>query len=91
MPLVGIAMNKKKWDALSPDLQKAFEDSVKQFAVVEVNDLAAADKAAVAKAEAGGKIHIHDWSAEERAKFRRIAIPQWEKVAKKSAKGAAGL
>ncbi len=86
LPLVGIAMNKKTWDALPPDLQKAFEGSVKQFALVEVNNLAAADKVAVTKAEAGGKIHIHDWSAEERADFRRIAIPQWEKVARKSAR-----
>ncbi|TMV90613.1 TRAP transporter substrate-binding protein [Thioclava sp. BHET1] len=84
MPLVGVAMNKKEWDSLSPELQKAFEDSVKSFATTEVNDLAAADKKAVAEAEAGGKIHIHDWSAEERAKFRRIAIPQWKKVAEKS-------
>ncbi|AQS47411.1 MULTISPECIES: TRAP transporter substrate-binding protein [Thioclava] len=86
MPLVGVAMNKKEWDALSPDLQKAFEESVKEFADKEVSDLAAADKKAVAKAEAGGKIHVHDWSDEERAKFRRIAITQWEKVAKKSEK-----
>lgn len=86
MPLVGVAMNKKEWDALSPDLQKAFEESVKEFADKEVSDLAAADKKAVAKAEAGGKIHVHDWSDEERAKFRRIAITQWEKVAKKSDK-----
>ncbi|PWE51043.1 C4-dicarboxylate ABC transporter substrate-binding protein [Thioclava sp. NG1] len=86
MPLVGVAMNKKEWEALSPDLQKAFEESVKEFADKEVSDLAAADKKAVAKAEAGGKIHVHDWSDEERAKFRRIAITQWEKVAKKSEK-----
>ncbi|MAQ36669.1 MULTISPECIES: TRAP transporter substrate-binding protein [Thioclava] len=86
MPLVGVAMNKKEWDSLSPELQKAFEESVKQFADKEVSDLAAADKKAVAKAEEGGKIHVHDWSAEERAKFRRIAITQWEKVAKKSDK-----
>lgn len=84
LPLVGVAMNKKTWDALPPDLQKTFEDSVKQFAIAEVSDLAAADKTAVAKAEAGGKIHIHDWSSGERAKFRRIAIPQWENVARKS-------
>jgi len=86
MPLVEISMNKDKWDALPADIQQALTDSVHAFAQHEVEALAAADKKAVAEAEAGGKITIHNWSAEERAKFRAIATGEWKTVAAKSEK-----
>ncbi len=86
MPLVEISMNKDKWDALPADIQTALTESVKAFAQHNVEALAAADLKAVAEAEAGGKITIHDWSAEERAKFRAIATGEWETVAAKSEK-----
>ena len=91
LPLVGVSMNLKEWDALPADLQKAMADSVKQFGEHEVTVLHQADLKAVAKAKASGKIHIHDWSQEERAKFRRIAMTQWKKVAEKSQEGPARL
>lgn len=85
MPLVEISMNKAEWDALPEDIQTAFEESVAAFAQHQVAVLAERDEAAVAEAKAGGKITVHDWSAEERAKFRAIATGEWEKVAAKSA------
>lgn len=84
MPLVEVSMNKAKWDALPDDIKKAFEDTVKEFSRSQVAALAAKDKEAVAKAKAGGKITVHDWSADERAKFRAIATGEWEKVASRS-------
>lgn len=84
MPLVEISINKDKWDALPDDLKKAFEDSVAEFAQHQVAVLAEKDKAAVEAAKAGGKITVHDWSADERAKFRKIAAGEWEKAAQKS-------
>lgn len=84
MPLVEISMNKDKWDALPEDLQQVMTQSVRDFARVQVAALAEADAAAVAEAEAGGTITIHDWSAEERTKFRSIAMGEWEKVAGQS-------
>ena len=42
------------------------------------------DMEAVAKARAEGGVTIHNWSAEERNKFRKIATSQWEKVAARS-------
>ena len=84
MPLVEISMNKAKWDALPADLQEALTKSVNEFALHQVQVLAERDKEAVAKAKEGGKITIHDWSAEERAKFRKIALGEWEKVAAKT-------
>ena len=84
MPLVEISMNKDKWDALPEDLQQVMTQSVKDFARVQVAALAEADEEAVAAAKEGGKITIHDWSDEERAKFRGIAMGEWEKVASQS-------
>ncbi|WP_108500652.1 TRAP transporter substrate-binding protein [Paracoccus indicus] len=84
MPLVEISMNKDKWDALPEDLQQVMTQSVHDFARVQVAALAEADEEAVAAAKEGGKITIHDWSDEERAKFRGIAMGEWEKVASQS-------
>ncbi|MCR4264647.1 TRAP transporter substrate-binding protein [Nitratireductor sp. ZSWI3] len=84
MPLVEISMNKEKWDALPDDIKAAFEETVAEFAQHQVAELAKSDLEAVAAAKEGGKITVHDWSAEERAKFRKIAIGEWEKAAAKS-------
>lgn len=84
MPLVEISMNKDKWDALPADIKATFESTVKSFSRRQVAALAESDREAVAKAMAGGKITVHDWSAEERAKFRSIAMGEWEKVAGRS-------
>ena len=84
MPLVEVSMNLEKWNALPDDLKQVMEESVKQFAQDQVAALKAADEAAVEEAKAGGEITVHDWSDEERAKFRQIAMGEWEKVAGRS-------
>ena len=84
MPLVEISMNKDKWDALPDDIKAAFEETVAEFAQHQVSVLAERDLAAVEEAKAGGEITIHNWSDDERAKFRTIATGEWEKVAAKS-------
>ncbi len=84
MPLVEVSMNKAKWDALPEDLQTALEQSVSDFATMQVEALAEADQAAIAEAEASGEVTIHDWPAEERARFRSIATTEWEKAASAS-------
>ena len=84
MPLVEVSMNKAEWDALPEDIQTAFTESVHDFSRQQVAALAALDAEAVAAAEAGGKITVHNWSPEERAKFRTIAMGEWETVAERS-------
>ena len=84
LPLVEIAISQKDWEKLSPDLQDKLTQSVKDFADHELEVLQKRDEEAVAKAKAGGKIHIHDWPDEERAKFRKIAQGEWKKVADES-------
>ncbi len=84
MPLVEISMNKEKWDALPDDLKSELEASVADFAQRQVAALKEADEAAVEEAKASGDVTVHDWSDEERAKFRSIAQGEWKKVAERS-------
>ena len=84
MPLVEISINKGVWDSMPEDVQTALEESVKEFAQFQVNALAEKDMAAVEEAKASGKVTVHDWPAEERAKFRSIAVGEWEKSASAS-------
>ncbi len=84
LPLIDISVNQKKWDKLPKDLQNLFKKGVKEFSQTITSTLKEADKKAVEKARKNPKITIHDWSAEERKKFRAIARGEWEKFAKRS-------
>ena len=81
LPLIEISMNKTTWDALPEDIQATMKESIKTFQTNQVETLIARDEEAAAAAEAAGEITIHDWSDEERARFRTIAQGEWEKVA----------
>jgi TRAP-type C4-dicarboxylate transport system substrate-binding protein len=83
LPLVEVSMNKAKWDALPEDIQQAFYDSIKVFQDDQVGGLKERDLAAIEAAEAEG-ITVHDWPAEERAKFRAIAQEEWKSLAEGS-------
>ena len=63
------------------DIQQALEDSVRDWAQMQVATLAERDEAAVAEARQNPDITVHDWPEEERAKFRAIAKTEWEKAA----------
>ena len=84
MPLVEISMNKAAWDGLPEEIQGELTASVEAFADMQVAALREADEAAVAEAEASGEITVHDWPAEERNRFRSIAMGEWEKAAERS-------
>lgn len=84
MPLVEISMNKGKWDSLTEEQQTALEESVREFGQLQVETLNEADQEALEKAKEAGEITVHDWSEEERAKFREIAQGEWQKVAEQS-------
>lgn len=84
MPLIEISMNLNKWNALPVDLQETLRVSVAQFAQTQVATLKERDEAAVEEAKAGGVITVHDWSEDERARFRGIAVEQWAAVAARS-------
>ncbi|CCN38461.1 Trap dicarboxylate family transporter, dctp subunit [Vibrio nigripulchritudo MADA3029] len=83
LPLIEVSITKKTWDKLPEHLKVALELSVDHLALDMTSQLFMKDLAAVADAKAKG-VTIHDWSQEERAKFRAIAKDQWKKVAKRS-------
>jgi TRAP-type C4-dicarboxylate transport system substrate-binding protein len=84
LPLVEVSMNKEKWDALPDDLKQVLTESVKVFQQTQLKTLKERDLKAVEEAKASGEITIHNWSADERAKFRGIARGEWAKFSEKS-------
>ncbi|MEZ5590036.1 MAG: TRAP transporter substrate-binding protein [Gammaproteobacteria bacterium] len=84
MPVLELSMNKEIWDSLPADLQATLEETVNAFAIDMISQLREADEKAVAEAEADPNITVINWSAEERAKFRKIAQSQWAKYAERS-------
>lgn len=84
MPTIEVSMNKAKWDGLPDDLKRILELAVRDLAFIETSKLAMQDLEAVADARQSEGVVIHNWSAEERAKFRKIATGLWQKVASRS-------
>jgi len=80
LPLIEISMNKAKWDALPADLKALITMSVNDLALDMTSQMFMQDLAKVAEARAAG-IEIHDWSQEERARFRAIAQKRWADIA----------
>ncbi|MEK6215128.1 MAG: TRAP transporter substrate-binding protein, partial [Vibrio fluvialis] len=78
LPLIDISISQKKWDKMPADLQQILETSVRDFSYDITTQLKIADQAAVKEASANPKITIHNWSDEERKKFREIARSQWK-------------
>ncbi|SDR47754.1 TRAP transporter substrate-binding protein [Pseudovibrio sp. Tun.PSC04-5.I4] len=84
MPLIEVSINKATWDGMPLDVQAILEMSVRDYARDMTAQLSMRDAVAVAEAIADPDITVHNWSAEERAKFRAIARTQWEIVAARS-------
>jgi len=66
------------------DIKAILEMSVRDFAIDMTSQLAMKDLKAVAEARKNPDVTIHNWSAEERAKFRTIAVGQWTDIASRS-------
>jgi TRAP-type mannitol/chloroaromatic compound transport system substrate-binding protein len=82
--LIDISISQKKWDKMPEDLQQILKTSVRDFSYDITTQLKIADQAAVKEANANPKITIHNWSDEERKKFRSIAREQWKVFAERS-------
>lgn len=84
LPLIEIAMDLKEWNKLPQDIQSIMTVSARDFAQDISTQLAMADLEAVREARDNTDITIHDWSADERRKFRAIARDQWKAYAEQS-------
>ncbi len=84
MAVLQFIVNKKVWDKLGEKGQTTLEvwyqaayDAMRREADLE-------DQAVAAKQRAGSDVTVIDWSPEERAKFREIAVGAWNDFAAKS-------
>jgi len=84
MAVLQFIVNKKVWDKLGPEGQTALEvwyssayDAMRREADLQ-------DRQIAADQMAGDDITVIDWSIEERAKFREIAVGAWHDFAEKS-------
>jgi TRAP-type C4-dicarboxylate transport system substrate-binding protein len=84
MAVLQFIVNKDLWSKLSDAERTILEvwyyaayNAMRREADLQDRDLVAKDKAE-------GRLTIIDWSTEERAKFRKIAVGAWEDYAKKS-------
>lgn len=84
MAVLQFIVNKKVWDKLGKEGQTALEvwyqaayDAMRREADLQ-------DQAIAAEQRAGGDVTVIDWSTEERAKFREIAVGAWHDFAAKS-------
>ena len=84
MAVLQFIVNKKVWDSLGKEGQTALEIwySAAYDAMRREADLQ--DRAIAAEQRAGNDITVVDWSKEERAKFREIAVGAWYDFAEKS-------
>ncbi len=84
MAVLQFIVNKDVWEGLSPAEQRDLEVwySAAYDAMRREADLQ--DRAIAAEQRAGGEIEVIDWSTEERAKFREIAVAAWNDFAAKS-------
>lgn len=84
MAVLQFIVNKSVWDKMGPEGQTALEvwyqaayDAMRREADLQ-------DQAIAAEQRAGNDITVIDWSTEERAKFREIAVGAWHDFAAKS-------
>ena len=84
MAVLQFIVNKKTWDKMTPSQQGALEVwySAAYDAMRREADLQ--DRAIAAEQNAGDDITVIDWTTEERAKFREIAVGAWNDFAAKS-------
>lgn len=83
MPSELLTCNKKKWNSLTPDLQRIVEVSIKGIALDLAILTEVKDKEAARRLQAEG-VTLHDWSTEDRKAFREFARGRWEEWGKKS-------
>jgi TRAP-type C4-dicarboxylate transport system substrate-binding protein len=69
---------------MSPEDQQILTDSVTWYAEQLAERIRARDEEVAEKLRAGGDVTLHEWSEEEKRKFRQIAQEQWQAYAEQS-------
>ena len=82
-PAADVAINMGKWNALPDDVKAIVEIATKEFARDMVQSIIMDDIAAADAAMSQG-VTLINWTAEERTRFREVAMIEWEAFANKS-------
>ena len=82
-PAADFAVNMKKWNALPDDVKAIVETATKEFARDMVQSIIMGDIAAADAAMSQG-VTLINWSTEERTRFRKVAMIEWDEFGKKS-------
>ncbi len=80
MPLIEVSINKDVWAQISPGAQRILEESVIDLAFVFAEGIRQKDAIAIEEARNDPSVTIHDWSSEERNRFRVVALEKWNAV-----------
>ncbi|KKK75914.1 hypothetical protein LCGC14_2868960, partial [marine sediment metagenome] len=83
MPSDHLACNKTKWDGLSEQHKRIVDTAMQKLAFQTALTFEVANLEAKAKLEADG-VTLYDWSAEDRAAFRKAAQSAWQGWADKT-------
>jgi TRAP-type C4-dicarboxylate transport system substrate-binding protein len=83
MPSDHLAINKAKWDALPENLKRIMQVAMQKLAFQTAMTFEIKNSEAAAKLRAQG-VTLHDWSAEDRATFRKAAQTAWQGWADKT-------
>lgn len=83
MPSDHLAINKAKWDELPPDLQRIIEVAMQKLAFQTALTFEVKNNEAAAMLREKG-VELHDWSAEDRKAFRKVAQDNWQVWADKT-------
>jgi TRAP-type C4-dicarboxylate transport system substrate-binding protein len=84
LPLNEVSINKAVWDGMSEEDRQLLSESVVWYADELASRIRARDEAVAEELRAGGVVTLHEWSEEEKKKFRQIAQDQWEAFAAQS-------
>lgn len=83
MPSDHLACNKAVWDAMPAHHQRIIDTAMQKLALQTALTFEKANAEAAEKLRAKG-ITLHEWSAEDRAAFRKAAQTAWERWAEKT-------
>lgn len=83
MPIEHVTVNLDKWKALPDDLKRVFEAAVDTTAIEVATQSVTLDAKAEQDLKAAG-VTLHNWSSEDRGKFRKTAQDVWTDWGKRS-------
>lgn len=84
LPLNEVSINKGIWDEMSEEDRRILTESVVWYADELAARIRARDEAVAEELRAGGEVTLHEWSEDEKKKFRQIAQEQWQAYAGQS-------